>query len=134
MKHQLCVALLLISSSAFALSPSLGEKLYTNRCAMCHGNDARATGALAQKSDPSTPDLTSCVYQKQLAQFPGRIVASIVLMPGGSLIPDTLKANGVNLPKHVWTDAELRAIHQYVLALIEQQPLCVNPKRFTWRI
>lgn len=111
-----------------------GKKLYESRCVMCHGKDAKASGPLAQKSNPSTPDLTSCAYQKKLAQCPGRMVASIVLTPGGDLIPKTLAANNIFLSPHTWTDKELRAINGYLITLIENQPLCVDPKEFRMHI
>lgn len=112
------ITLLLCNVSA---SEDAGKKLYIARCSMCHGLDAKATGYLAQKSDPPTPDLTSEGFQKRLAKYPGVIVAAIVLQPNGTLIPDTLKKNHVIVPPHVWTDAELRSINQYVLMLIAKQ-------------
>lgn len=113
---------------------SVGKKLYESRCVICHGVDAKGTGSLAHKSNPPTPDLTSCEYQKKLAQCPGRMVASIVLTPGGNLIPKTLKENNIILPNHVWTDTELRAINEYLLMLIEKQPRCVNNTLFRMHI
>lgn len=41
-------------------------------------------------------------------------------MPNGTLIPDTLKANGVELPKKDWKASELRALNEYLLSLIKQ--------------
>jgi hypothetical protein len=113
---------------------SKGKKLYEARCAMCHGTDGRATGILAKASNPPTPDLTSCDYQKKLAQSPGRMVASIVLTPGGNLIPDTLARNNIVLPHHTWTDKELRGINEYLLNLIAKQPHCVDPSKFRMHV
>lgn len=101
-----------------------GKKLYEARCSMCHGADAKATGFLAQKSNPPTPDLTSCVYQRKLKE--GAVVSSVVLMPAGTLIPDTLKHNGVNIPNKVWTSTELSDLNKYVLALMPKQSGCFS--------
>lgn len=103
-----------------------GKELYISRCAMCHGVDARATGYLAKKSVPPTPDLTTCKFQERLVLYPGVIVSSIILQPNGTLIPDTLKKNGVIVKHHVWTDDELRSINQYIIYLIHKQPVCLN--------
>jgi len=118
MLKYLLLPLLLLSSSAYA-KDNPGQNLYTSRCAMCHGTDARATGPLAKSSNPPTPDLTSPAFRQRLALYPGVIVASIVLRPNGDLIPSTLKKNGVTLPGHVWTDRDLRAIDRYIKALID---------------
>jgi mono/diheme cytochrome c family protein len=90
-----------------------------SRCAQCHGVDARATGPLALKSTPPTPDLTTLAFRQRLARYPGVIVSSIVLRPNGNLIPATLARNGVKLPDHIWTDQELRLIDQYLRSLID---------------
>ena len=76
----------------------LGKRLYESRCAVCHGIDAKATGRLAQKSNPPTPDLTTAEFKKRLADYPGVIVASVVLRPNGNLIPNILRENGVKIP------------------------------------
>lgn len=111
---------LMLFSSVYANNDNLaiGKQLYETRCIMCHGEDARATGPLAQKSSPPTPDLTSVTFQNRLKQCPGLIVTSLVFSPNKKLILGTLKANGIVLPHHVWTDDELRSINQYVLTLI----------------
>ncbi len=85
---------------------------------MCHGDDGRGDGPLAKKSNPPATDFTSLVFQKRLADYPGVIVASLVLGPNQKLILGTLQKNHVVLPKHVWTDAELRAVNYYILSLI----------------
>jgi len=103
-----------------------GKQLYETRCAMCHGSDAHATGYLAHKSNPPTPDLTTPAFQKRLREYPGVIVSSVVLRPNGNLIPNILKENGINIPPHTWTDDELRALNQYMLKLIFQKS--ENPK------
>jgi mono/diheme cytochrome c family protein len=96
----------------------LGKRLYESRCAICHGADAKATGRLAHKSHPPTPDLTTSEFKKRLADYPGVIVSSVVLRPNGNLIPNILRENGVKIPAHVWTEDELRALNQYMLTLI----------------
>jgi len=122
MKPSTIIFFLLFSPTlSFSLTTEdKGKLLYEARCVMCHGSDARATGPLAQKSNPPTLDLTSCAYQEKLSQCPGSIVSSIILQPNGTLIPDTLKKNGVNLPPKQWTDDDLRAINHYVLSLIHK--------------
>src|SRR5260221_1770903 len=121
--------LIFFFSSVIADNNYLGKKLYESRCAICHGEDARATGPLAQKSSPPTPDLTSKAFQNRLAEYPGIIVASLVFSPNKNLILGTLKEYGIVLPKHVWTDYELRAINQYILTLITKQNLTVEKNK-----
>ncbi len=120
--------LIISCSSVLADNNSLGKNLYESRCAMCHGEDARATGPLALKSSPPTPDLTSAAFQNRLAKYPGVIVASLVFSPNKNLILGTLKQYGIVLPKHVWTDYELRAINEYILTLIAKYNLAVEKK------
>lgn len=109
---------------AFAYIPTIfagnniGKQLYDTRCAMCHGPNAAATGYLAHKSNPPTPDLTVPAFQKRLREYPGVIVSSVVLRPNGNLIPNILKENGVKVPPHTWTEDELRSLNQYMLTLI----------------
>ncbi|MCX6957108.1 MAG: cytochrome c [Verrucomicrobiae bacterium] len=90
------------------------------RC-FCHGLDALGTGALAHKSTPPANDFTSAAFQKQLAENPGVIVSSVVLMPNETLIPDTLKKNGVTLPEKDWRASELRALNKYLMELIKKE-------------
>ncbi len=78
---------------------------------MCHGSNAAATGYLAHKSNPPTPDLTTPAFQKRLREYPGVIVSSVVLRPNGNLIPNILKENGVKVPPHIWTEDELRSLN-----------------------
>lgn len=117
-----CISILFL---AFILQDNLyaniGKNLYISRCSMCHGLDAKASGFLAHKSKPPTPDLTTCEFQKRLKQYPGVIVSSIILQPNGNLIPDTLKKNKIYVPPHVWTDKELRSINNYILNLIGRE-------------
>lgn len=110
--------LVLLHFSTVFANNNLGKRLYESRCAMCHGADAKATGPLAQKSDPPTPDLTTSSFKKRLADYPGIIVSSVVLQPNGDLIPSILRKNDIQLPAHVWTDDELRALNRYMLTLI----------------
>ncbi|MBC3488410.1 c-type cytochrome [Pseudomonas sp. SWRI50] len=58
-----------------------GKNLYVQRCAVCHGADIKGTGALATKSNPPTPDLTTAAFKKRLNDYPGVIVASVILRP-----------------------------------------------------
>jgi mono/diheme cytochrome c family protein len=95
-----------------------GQRLYAERCAMCHGVEARGDGPLARKSHPPTPDLTTEAFKKRLAAYPGVIVASIILRPNGDLIPRTLRRNGVRVPPHSWTIRDFRDIDIYVKKII----------------
>ena len=76
----------------------LGKRLYESRCAICHGADAKATGRLAHKSHPPTPDLTTPEFKKRLADYPGVIVSSVVLRPNGNLIPNILERMALKFP------------------------------------
>ena len=60
-------------------------------------------GAVANKSNPPTPDLTTAAFRKRLTDYPGVIVSSVILRPNGDLIPRTLRENGVKLAPHAWT-------------------------------
>lgn len=99
-----------------------GKILYESQCAVCHGADAKASGPLAQKNIPPTPDLTSPAFQKRLAEYPGIIVSSLVLRPNLALLSTTLKDNNVTLPPHTFTADDLRALNQYILTLIKPTP------------
>lgn len=85
---------------------------------MCHGTDLKATGPLARKSTPPTPDLTTSAFKKRLSDYPGVIVSSIILRPNGDLIPRTLRENGVRLPPHAWSVMDLRDLNQYMSGVI----------------
>ncbi|MBM3857397.1 MAG: cytochrome c [Verrucomicrobia bacterium] len=98
-----------------------GKILYETRCAICHGVDAHGTGPLAHKSNPAANDLTSPKFQERLKKYPGVIVASVVLMPNGTLIPDTLKKNKITLPRKDWKASELRALNEYLVELIKKE-------------
>lgn len=95
-----------------------GRRLYLERCAICHGEDARGTGALAKRSNPPTPDLTTARFKKRLEEYPGVIVSSVVLRPNGDLIPKTLRNNGVNIPPASWRISDLRDLDTYMKRLI----------------
>ncbi len=99
---------------------SNGKNLYLQRCAMCHGADIKATGPLAHKSTPPTPDLTTAAFNKRLSDYPGVIVSSIILRPNGDLIPRTLRENGVKLAPHAWTIQDLRDLNQYMSGVISK--------------
>jgi mono/diheme cytochrome c family protein len=102
-----------------ALADNLnGKNLFTQRCAVCHGADIKATGPLARKSNPPTPDLTTPAFKKRLSDYPGVIVSSVVLRPNGSLIPRTLRENGVKIPPHAWSIDDLRDLNQYMVGVI----------------
>ncbi|WP_441241513.1 c-type cytochrome [Tardiphaga sp. 768_D3_N2_1] len=91
-----------------------GERIFLNRCAMCHGNDVKGTGPLADKSNPPTPDLTTPEFKKRLLDYPGVIVSSVILRPNGDLIPRTLRENGVKLPPFAWTVKDFRDLNEYL--------------------
>ncbi|MBK1841504.1 cytochrome c [Azospirillum sp. YIM B02556] len=97
-----------------------GKTLFVERCAMCHGPDAKGSGPLAGKSDPPTPDLTTPAFKKRLADYPGVIVSSIILRPNGDLIPRTLKDNGYRLPPHAWTVKDFRDLNEYLGGVIHR--------------
>jgi mono/diheme cytochrome c family protein len=97
-----------------------GKNLYLQRCAMCHGADIKATGPLAHKSTPPTPDLTTAAFKKRLSDYPGVIVSSIILRPNGDLIPRTLRENGVKLAPHAWSIQDLRDLNQYMSGVISK--------------
>lgn len=113
--------LLITQTSASFADNSNGKNLYSQRCAVCHGADVKGTGPLAQKSNPPTPDLTTAAFRKRLDEYPGVIVSSIILRPSGSLIPKTLRENGVKIPPHAWSVNDLRDLNQYMSGLISKK-------------
>lgn len=102
----------------YAAPDGSGKRLYSERCAMCHGADAKGSGPLANKSTPPTPDLTTPAFRQRLAYYPGVIVSSIILRPNGDLIPQTLRQNGYRVPSHAWTVQDFRDINDYIRGLI----------------
>ena len=96
------------------------KNLYSQRCAMCHGTDLKATGPLADRSNPPTPDLTTSAFKQRLKAYPGVIVSSIILRPNGDLIPRTLQENGVKLAPHAWTVKDFRDLNQYMSGVISK--------------
>ena len=111
--------LLSLTPSPHALAENAnGKKIYLQRCAMCHGADLKATGPLANKSNPPTPDLTTAAFKKRLGEYPGVIVSSVILRPNGDLIPDTLRANGVKLAPFAWGVKDFRDLNQYMSGMI----------------
>ncbi len=97
-----------------------GKNLYSQRCAMCHGPDLKATGPLAKKSNPPTPDLTTPAFKKRLAAYPGVIVSSVILRPNGDLIPKTLRENGVKVAPHAWNVKDLRDLNECMSGVISK--------------
>ena len=97
-----------------------GKNLYSQRCAMCHGPDLKATGPLAKKSNPPTPDLTTPAFKKRLAAYPGVIVYSVILRPNGDLIPTTLRENGVKVAPHAWNVKDLRDLNEDMSGVISK--------------
>lgn len=95
-----------------------GKKIFIQRCAMCHGTDAKGTGRLANKSNPPTPDLTTPLFKKRLSDYPGVIVSSVILRPNKDLIPKTLRENGVKLSPYPWTIKDFRDLNKYLSGLI----------------
>ncbi|WP_260955921.1 c-type cytochrome [Pseudomonas citri] len=110
----------LIQTSLSYADTTNGKNLYSQRCAMCHGADLKATGPLAHKSTPPTPDLTTSTFKKRLNDYPGVIVSSIILRPNGDLIPRTLRENGVKLSPHAWSINDLRDLNQYMSGVISK--------------
>ncbi|WP_456256140.1 c-type cytochrome [Pseudomonas iridis] len=110
---------LMQTSRSFADDVS-GKNLYSQRCAMCHGTDLKATGPLADRSNPPTPDLTTSPFKQRLKAYPGVIVSSIILRPNGDLIPRTLQENGVKLAPHAWTVKDFRDLNQYMSGVISK--------------
>jgi len=45
-------------------NPSVGKHLYRSYCGICHGNDGKTKGPLAEKLDIQPVDLTDSAYQK----------------------------------------------------------------------
>jgi mono/diheme cytochrome c family protein len=111
---------LLIQASLACADTAAGKNLYVQRCSMCHGADLRASGPLAHKSDPPTPDLTTPSFRKRLAAYPGVIVSSIILRPNGDLIPRTLRENGVKLAPHPWSVKDFRDLNEYMAGMISR--------------
>jgi len=107
-----------IQTSLSVAENANGKNLYVQRCAVCHGADIKATGPLANKSNPPTPDLTTATFKKRLKDYPGVIVSSIILRPNGNLIPKTLLDNGVKIAPHAWSVQDFRDLHQYMSEVI----------------
>ncbi|MFJ2280772.1 c-type cytochrome [Pseudomonas sp. NPDC087803] len=107
-----------IQTSLSVAENANGKNLYVQRCAVCHGADIKATGPLANKSNPPTPDLTTATFKKRLKDYPGVIVSSIILRPNGNLIPKTLRDNGVKIAPHAWSVEDFRDLHQYMSEVI----------------
>lgn len=119
MKRLLALVFLSLIQPSLSLAENLnGKNLFQQRCAMCHGADLKATGPLANKSKPPTPDLTTTTFKKRLDDYPGVIVSSVILRPNGDLIPRTLRENGVKVPPHTWSVQDLRDLHQYMAGVI----------------
>ncbi|UTH73367.1 cytochrome c [Chromobacterium sp. IIBBL 290-4] len=98
-----------------------GKKIYSARCAICHGENAKGTGPLANRSKPPTPNLATTVFRKRLNDYPGVIVSSIILRPNGDLIPKTLRENGVKLAPFPWSIKDLRDLNEYMSSLIAKK-------------
>ncbi|WP_429819562.1 c-type cytochrome [Ensifer sp. B1-9] len=113
----LAIITLLTPSASLADSRN-GERIFSSRCAMCHGADIKGTGPLAQKSVPPTPDLTTAAFRQRLADYPGVIVSSVILRPNGDLIPRTLRENGVTLPAFTWRVKDFRDLNEYMTGVI----------------
>lgn len=107
-----------IQTSLSVAENANGKNLYVQRCAVCHGADIKATGPLANKSNPPTPDLTTATFKKRLKDYPGVIVSSIILRPNGNLIPKTLQDNGVKIAPHAWSVQDFRDLHQNMSEVI----------------
>ncbi|MBX4138922.1 MULTISPECIES: c-type cytochrome [Pseudomonas] len=113
------LGILSLTQTPIALADTAnGKNLFLQRCAICHGPDLKATGPLATRSTPPTPDLTAPVFKKRLNDYPGVIVSSVILRPNGNLIPRTLQENGVKLPAHAWSVQDLRDLNDYMRGMI----------------
>ncbi|KPG96523.1 cytochrome C [Pseudomonas sp. MYb2] len=110
----------IVQTSLSVADNANGKNLYLQRCAMCHGADIKATGPLANKSQPPTPDLTTTAFKKRLNDYPGVIVSSIILRPNGDLIPRTLRENGVKIAPHAWSVEDFRDLNQYMSSVISK--------------
>ena len=110
----------LMQTSRSSADDVSGKNLYSQRCVMCHGTDLKATGPLADRSNPPTPDLTTSAFKQRLKAYPGVIVSSIILRPNGDLIPRTLQENGVKLAPHAWTVKDFRDLNQYMSGVISK--------------
>jgi mono/diheme cytochrome c family protein len=110
----------IVQTSSSVADNANGKNLFLQRCAMCHGADIKATGPLANKSQPPTPDLTTTAFKKRLNDYPGVIVSSIILRPNGDLIPRTLRENGVKIAPHAWSVEDFRDLNQYMSSVISK--------------
>lgn len=106
-------------SVAFADSRN-GERIFSTRCAVCHGRDLRGSGPLAKKSNPPATDFRAPQFKKRLHDYPGVIVSSIILQPNGDLIPRTLRENNVRLPPFAWTVKDFRDLNEYMSGVISK--------------
>ncbi|QHF51201.1 cytochrome c [Pseudomonas sp. S49] len=123
MKVLLIASLAILSITQTSLSfadNANGKNLFLQRCAVCHGADIKATGPLANKSQPPTPDLTTATFKKRLHDYPGVIVSSIILRPNGDLIPRTLRDNGIKIEPHAWSVQDFRDLNQYMSRVISE--------------
>ncbi|VVQ33821.1 c-type cytochrome [Pseudomonas fluorescens] len=123
MKVLLIASLAILSITQTSLSfadNANGKNLFLQRCAVCHGADIKATGPLANKSQPPTPDLTTATFKKRLHDYPGVIVSSIILRPNGDLIPRTLRDNGIKIAPHAWSVQDFRDLNQYMSRVISE--------------
>ncbi|KAB0563714.1 c-type cytochrome [Pseudomonas sp. R11F] len=115
------LGLLALAQTSLACAENAnGKNLYFQRCAMCHGADIKGTGPLANKSTPPTPDLTTRAFKKRLSDYPGVIVASVILRPNGDLIPRTLRENGVKIAPFAWGVKDFRDLNQYMTDVISK--------------
>lgn len=110
----------LVQTSPSVADSVNGKNIYLQRCAMCHGADLKATGPLANKSNPPTPNLTTAAFKKRLNDYPGVIVSSIILRPNGDLIPRTLRENGVKLAPFDWRVKDFRDLNEYMSGVISK--------------
>lgn len=110
----------IVQTSLSVADNANGKNLFLQRCAVCHGADIKATGPLANKSQPPTPDLTTAIFKKRLHDYPGVIVSSIILRPNGDLIPRTLRDNGIKIAPHAWSVQDFRDLNQYMSRVISE--------------
>ena len=92
-------AALLLPAASFAVSPApasiaLGQQLFEQRCASCHGADGKGGGADASTLSIQPPDLTT-LTQRSGGTFPAARIVEIITYGGN------IAAHGTG-PMPIW--------------------------------